>query len=234
MPRRLRRDELIKSDVVANCQMNRERGLRGSNGYQHDLRFDLVAFLRDTCRRQGEAVWLDLCCGSGKALVEAAEIAAAESLPLAIIGVDLAGMFTATADRPQLRLVKSAVEDFRPPTRCDLITSVHGLHYVGDKLGVIAQAAGWLKEQGRLVANLDAKSIRVEEEDSATGVIRALRQAGFRYSPRSKLLEKEGRCELQLPLVYLGADDAAGPNYTGQPAVDSYYAWDGEMIGPNC
>ena len=25
-----------------------------------------------------------------------------------------------------------------------------------------------------------------------------------------------------MPYRYLGADDRAGPNYTGQPAVDSY------------
>ena len=32
---------------------------------------------------------------------------------------------------------------------------------------------------------------------------------------------------MNLPYRYLGADDQAGPNYTGQPAVDSYY----EVIG---
>lgn len=29
---------------------------------------------------------------------------------------------------------------------------------------------------------------------------------------------------MTLPYAYLGADDGTGPNYTGQPAVDSYYA----------
>jgi len=28
---------------------------------------------------------------------------------------------------------------------------------------------------------------------------------------------------ITLPYGYLGADDQAGPNYTGQAAVDSYY-----------
>jgi hypothetical protein len=28
---------------------------------------------------------------------------------------------------------------------------------------------------------------------------------------------------VSLPYRYLGADDQAGPNYTGQPAVDSHY-----------
>lgn len=29
---------------------------------------------------------------------------------------------------------------------------------------------------------------------------------------------------MSLPYTYLGADDRAGPNYTNQPAVHSYYA----------
>jgi transposase len=33
-----------------------------------------------------------------------------------------------------------------------------------------------------------------------------------------------GRRDIDLPYQYLGADDHAGPNYTGQPAVHSVYA----------
>jgi len=32
---------------------------------------------------------------------------------------------------------------------------------------------------------------------------------------------------VDLPYTYLGADDRAGANYTGQPAVHSYYRQDG-------
>ena len=35
--------------------------------------------------------------------------------------------------------------------------------------------------------------------------------------------ECEGRKITTLSYVYLGADDTAGPNYTGQPAVNSHY-----------
>ena len=35
---------------------------------------------------------------------------------------------------------------------------------------------------------------------------------------------RTGPVALSLPYRYLGADDRAGPNYTGQPAVVSYYA----------
>ncbi len=33
----------------------------------------------------------------------------------------------------------------------------------------------------------------------------------------------QGPRKLDLPYRYLGADDRSGPNYTGQPAVTSYY-----------
>jgi len=35
-----------------------------------------------------------------------------------------------------------------------------------------------------------------------------------------------GSRAVSLPYRYLGADDQAGANYTGQPAVHSYYAED--------
>ena len=39
-------DELERSAVVANCRMNRERGLTGSNGYGVEIGFDPLDFLR--------------------------------------------------------------------------------------------------------------------------------------------------------------------------------------------
>lgn len=37
------------------------------------------------------------------------------------------------------------------------------------------------------------------------------------------LLRCNGRKGLKIPYRFLGADDCAGPNYTRQPAVLSYY-----------
>src|SRR3954463_3343953 len=67
-------DELERSAVVANCRMNRVRGLTGSNGYGVEIGFDPLNFLRVRMAESREAAWLDLCCGSGKALIEAARI----------------------------------------------------------------------------------------------------------------------------------------------------------------
>ena len=72
------------------------------------------------------------------------------------------------------RLVCAPLATWQPARAFDLITCVHGLHYIGDKLALLARAAGW-----RVVS---------------------------------------------FPYDYLGADDRAGPGYTGQPAVHSYYA----------
>ena len=52
----------------------------------------------------------------------------------------------------------------------------------------------------------------------------ALRRAGVHYDARRRLVVCDGRRVLDLGAASLGADDRAGPNATGQPAVDSYYA----------
>jgi hypothetical protein len=50
-----------------------------------------------------------------------------------------------------------------------------------------------------------------------------LRAAGFSYNPRRRRISCTGRRDLRLPYAYLGADAHASANYTGQPAVHSYY-----------
>jgi SAM-dependent methyltransferase len=83
-------DRLQRSAVVANCRMNRERDLLGSNGYDRELGLDPLAFLKG--RAAGHpAAWLDLCCGAGKALIQAAEAVHAGGLEVEIVGVDLVG-----------------------------------------------------------------------------------------------------------------------------------------------
>ena len=129
--------DLEDSAVVANCQMNRERSLHGSNGYDRDLRFDPVEFLANAVATRGSARWLDLCCGSGKALVEAAREFQADSLNVSIVGVDLVGMFIANRC-DGLELIEASLSHWRPTQSFDLITCVHGLHYVGDKLSPVA------------------------------------------------------------------------------------------------
>ncbi|MDN3355634.1 hypothetical protein [Actinomadura sp. DC4] len=123
---RLLGDEALEtSSVVANRAMNRERSPEGSNGYGRELGPDIMAELahRDPVR------WLDLCRGSGRALMDAAR-------------------------RPAGRdASRSSAAPTIPPA------------------------------------------------------------AGSRY----------GGGEVRFPYRYLGADDRAGPNYTGQPAVASYY-----------
>ena len=42
----LHNDDLEKSGVVAICRMNRDQQLPGSNGYERELRFNPLDFLR--------------------------------------------------------------------------------------------------------------------------------------------------------------------------------------------
>lgn len=218
-------DELERSAVVANCRMNRERGLSGSNGYDRELGLDPLDFLRERLSPGRPAAWLDLCCGSGKALIEAAITIRAEGLDVEIVGVDLVGMFRRLdPGLTCVRLVEASLTTWRPDRSYDLITCVHGLHYVGDKLGLIARAVSWLAEDGRFVANLDVASLKLADGRAAGRKVSPdLRRAGLVYNRRKRLVVCRGRRVVDPPYRYLGADDRAGPNYTGQPAVDSYY-----------
>jgi len=221
----LANEELEQSGIVANCRMNRERNLCGSNGYSRELRFNPLDFLKEKAESKGHASWLDLCCGTGKALVEAGSQISEESLPIEIVGVDLVGMFLSGKATPTcLKLIQASLSTWDPDEQFDLITCVHGLHYVGDKLGLITRAASWLTVGGRFVANLDLKNIKLDDDLSAERIIaKELRRQGFEYDFRRHLILSDTRRTVDFPFKYLGANDQAGPNYTGQPAVNSHY-----------
>jgi SAM-dependent methyltransferase len=238
---------LEASAVVANCAMNRERQLAGVNSYTRELGFSpldvMAARLTGTrgsaaggpgaAADAGEppavsAGWLDLCCGTGRALIQAGARLRQAGLGdrVVLVGVDLAGGFDAVPpESAGVELVCASVTSWAPGRAFDLITCVHGLHYVGDKLSVLTRAASWLTADGRLVADLDLSAIRLADGRPAarrlTGVLRA---AGFDYDPRRHRVSCTGRREVSLPYAYVGADDHAGPGYTGQPAVHSHYA----------
>jgi SAM-dependent methyltransferase len=222
--RLLNADELEDSPVVANCTMNRERDLRGSNGYEVEVGFDPLEWLQGRLARQRTVRWLDLCCGSGKALIQAAK--ACEEIgggSVRITGVDLVGMFL-TNKSTNLQLMQCSVFDYQPIERFDLITCVHGLHYLGDKLKAIGLAASWLASDGRFVANLDATNLCLSDAGKGQRrIVRFLREQGFEYLPAKHLLKLTGHREFERPFKFRGADDSAGPNYTKQPVVTSYY-----------
>jgi SAM-dependent methyltransferase len=218
-------EQLERSAVVANCRMNRERNLLGSNGYDRELGLDPLRFLKGKIPADRPVAWLDLCCGTGKALIQAAEIIQRVRLDVEIVGVDLAGMFDRHDPAPTgLRLIETSLSTWRPDRPFDLITCVHGLHYIGDKLGLIVRAATWLVGNGLFVANLDLQNLKLSgERNPARRIASDLRRAGLEYDRRKRLLICRGRKEVSLLYRSLGADDQAGPNYTGQPAVDSHY-----------
>ena len=84
-------DALDNSPVVANCRMNREREITGTNSYTRDLHFDILAYLSERIREGREVAWLDLCCGSAPAIAQAARRLGeehGEHAPVRIDGVD--------------------------------------------------------------------------------------------------------------------------------------------------
>lgn len=233
-------EELARSAVVANCAMNRERQLTGVNSYSRELGFSPLDYLGSRLAEQpppSSPGWLDLCCGSGRALLQAAGRLAALGLDgqVTLVGVDLVGYFdrppasalaaSAAAASDAVRLEIASAATWEPDRAFDLVTCVHGLHYVGDKLAVLTRAARWLAPGGLLVADLDLRSIQLPGGQPAARRLAArLRQAGYTYNARRHQISRTGPAEISLPYDYLGADDHAGPGYTSQPAVHSYYS----------
>jgi len=58
--RLLKPEDHKRSSAVANCLMNRERRLTGSNSYCRDLHIDILSLLREKMR-SGVVRWTDLC-----------------------------------------------------------------------------------------------------------------------------------------------------------------------------
>lgn len=225
MPNLLPDHELERSSVVANCCMNRERSLIGSNGYAKELGMNPLEFLVEQATKHGSASWLDLCCGSGKALNEASEAVEREKFAdrIQIVGVDLIGNETLPTN-DCLKFVTASLAHWQPERPFDLITCVHGLHYIGDKLGLIARAASWLTPSGQFIANLDLNNVQVQTDSNVARMLtKAFRHSGLLWNSRKKLLSCQGQKRITWPFKYLGADDQAGPNYTGQAAVRSCY-----------
>lgn len=225
---------LERSSIVANNRMNRERQATGTNGYETDLGLNPIEFVYDRLSASGQMPprWLDLCCGRGRAICEAVEALAnvpgiEESY---FLGVDLVGMFDALpADCSHAELIEASLHDWNTSLKFDLITCSHGLHYVGDKLGLLQRAASWLRPNGLLVANLDSQNLKLI--DSRATITRRLRESGFDYCKKTRLVRFHNNAEcgtIDFRVTYLGADDQAGPNYTGQEAVNSYYRSSGE------
>jgi hypothetical protein len=74
------------------------------------------------------------------------------------------------------------------------------------------------------VADLDLAGIRLPDgRPAGQRLSTRLRAAGFTYHPRRHSISRTGPGHSRLPYTYLGANDRAGANYTGQPAVHSHY-----------
>lgn len=203
--------QLEATTVVVNSQMNRQRGLTGVNSYSKDLGFPLEQYLRE----RPDLSWLDLCCGEGRALSQAA----GEFPALRLRGLDLVAAFAPAAE--QVKFSVGSLLHYRPSERFDLITCVHGLHYVGDKLGALERISSWLSCEGLFLGHLDLANLKLNNRSASRKVLSRLRAAGYEFDRRRRIVKGAGR--LDFGLQYQGADPKAGPNFSGQSAVNSHY-----------
>jgi len=220
------KEELEWSSIVANNSMNRERKAIGINSYEKDIYLNPVEFINAGLPK-GNISWMDLCCGQGNALIEVAKLFSGKKLEnnLSMQGVDLVDFFNDYEEYKDFLLLKKMnLEDWIPEEDYDLITIVHGLHYIGDKLNLLKKAMESLKKKGILIANLDLNNIKINGKDDSLSLIkRYFKKENLNYNSRRKILKIEGKRSLNVPFKYIGANDEAGPNYSGQNSVDSVY-----------
>ncbi len=224
-PNLLNDQSLANSAIVANNRMNRQRKATGINSYEKDIGLNPIQFLENRIT-QSAIHWLDLCCGEGNALIETAEYFQ-KSYPkqsIQFTGIDLVDYFGHTNGVNNLSLKTANLSNWQPSQQYDLITIVHGLHYLGDKIGLIQKAAAALKSDGLLVGNLAIANLTIEEQIPATTLWKKyFKQNEIKYDGRKKLIQIQGTKNLTNVFIYLGANDQAGPNYTGMEVVDSFY-----------
>jgi SAM-dependent methyltransferase len=225
--RLLTEKELAWSSVVANNNMNRSRNASGVNSYEKDIKLNPIKFLLKQIEAHGSAVWLDLCCGEGRALVETAKYLQHHNLQdkARLTGLDLVDYFiTIPSSVNCLDFLCLSVSDWEPFAKYDLITCVHGLHYAGDKLAALKKCLKAISDSGCFVANFDIKSININGMDAHKFIKAIFVANNIQYSARTRVIQCEGPRDMDFGVRFLGADDMAGPNYTGQEAVNAYYA----------
>ena len=187
----------------------------------------MTQFLVETVEGRESVAWLDLCCGTGRALIQAAECFRDRGMAsqVSLLGIDLVDMFAAVpAGIENLTLKTASIHDWRPAHAFDLVTCVHGLHYVGDKLGLITRAASWLRRNGLFAAHLDLRNVKLVGGKSANAQLgKQFKRLGLEYDRRRHIVSCHGYRRIAFPFHYVGADDEGSPNFTHQPAVDSYY-----------
>lgn len=198
--------------TVANNQMNRERRLLGPGGYERELGLDIVGLL---ARSPGRARWLDLACGTGRALLDAEAL-----LPDAeLVGVDLVDFFWPAPPGSRVQRTVTPLRSFAPEGSFDLVTCVHGLHYVGDKLGTLLRMRSWLRPGGQLAAHLDLDTVRIDGQRAQPALLRSL---GLRWSGRRHLVTAIGP-GAPAPAPRFAGAACEGVTWTGQPGVVSHY-----------
>ena len=222
----LAENELIWSPVVANNRMNRERKASGVNSYEQEIGFRPEEWLHKRLQTQEKVRWLDVCCGQGNALLQVAHYFEAQNLQaqIQLTGVDLVNFFKPIPSNITcLRFETSPVIHWSPPQAYDLITCIHGLHYVGDKLQAIAQLTNSLSANGLFIANFDLASVFVNDSPNTPTVRAWFTQHQIDYQSHKRLIQTQNHQVAPFAGKYLGANDQAGKNYTGQEAVNAYY-----------
>jgi len=227
MDEKLKNDEELEwSSVVANNSMNRKRKAFGINSYEREIKLDPIKYLISKYK-DDKLNWIDLCCGEGNTIIQSAEFIRenGHENKVNLEGIDLVNYFSDYSDYEDLlELRQMNLNKWEPTKKYDLITIVHGLHYIGDKIALLQKLSNSLKSGGKFIGNLSLDNIKIVGiKDSDRMLKKIFRNSEILYNARSKIITLTNPFSILDNFEYLGANDNAGANYTGQEVVDSIY-----------
>jgi SAM-dependent methyltransferase len=206
--------------------MNRARNASGINSYEKEFGFAPQDYLLCKIKQNKHASWIDICCGQGNALIQTGLFFEKSGLTqqVALEGIDLIDTFPPEQKNiSYLSLMAQSLAEWQPEKKYDLITCVHGLHYLGDKLAIISTAIKALTTEGLFIANLDLDNFNIDGLSGKSTLLSIFKANKIEYNRRRRIIKKEGTFTPAFDLNYLGANDQHGPNYTGQDSVTSCY-----------
>ena len=112
--------------------MNRKRKATGINSYEKDIQFHPISFLASRIKQEN-IHWLDLCCGEGNALIEAAQYfqTKSEKPSIQLTGIDLVDYFGDTHGLHQQLTFKSLnLSEWIPQKKYDLINTIKFFNFI--------------------------------------------------------------------------------------------------------
>ncbi len=221
---------------------SRKRGLKD---YSDNLGLDLLSFFRRTADLKGSFSWVDLGCGSGNALEEAASCFASSGIcegALQAAGYDLILPTPGAGSRNYgISFFEGDISAAKFPFAPDLVTLVHVLQWNKNPLEIISNAMSQI-EEGGILAFTSPYSIILKDKENLRKCTTPLFESEV-HIPGFGRVRKTGRKECSSVALRRGSGGYTSPmdifrnlgevihyDDEGEPRLDSIVVYERKQV----